>query len=94
MREFFTTTLMLCLFGYGSATAGPVQSSSPAIARLYVPQSERPFTPLRDHNPMKLATGEECPNQSGSYCSNEFPVCCLVSGEYACYAKREDCKEK
>ena len=94
MPNLFTSILVFCLIGVGSAMAGAGQSSSLLTTRLYAPAPERPYTPLPERNATKLAAGEEYPNRSGSYCSDESPVCCLVSGEYGCYAKREDCKEK
>ncbi len=42
----------------------------------------------------RIAAGQECPANSGSYCSDQFPVCCLVSGTWGCYAKLADCKER
>ncbi len=35
--------------------------------------------------------GAECPTNSGAYCSDEFPVCCLVNNQYRCFAKLSDC---
>lgn len=41
----------------------------------------------------RIAAGDECPANSGSFCSDQFPVCCRVSGTWGCYAKLADCKE-
>jgi hypothetical protein len=94
MRLLFVGLVAFSAIGLGAALAGSAEPGAVLISRLYGPDRDSPYTPIPDRKGTKLASGEECPSQSSSYCPNDFPVCCLVSGEYGCYAKREDCKEK
>jgi hypothetical protein len=100
-----TTILRSALLGAGLLPAwlvasGLVSAAEPmcaqAVTRLAsysdggnANQSKRPPAPG-----VKVAAGDECPNLSGSFCPDEAPVCCLVSGEWKCFAKLEDCKEE
>lgn len=36
------------------------------------------------------ARGQECPANSGSYCPIQFPVCCLIRGDWKCAASLQD----
>ena len=37
--------------------------------------------------------GQECPASSGTYCTDQFPICCMVRGQWGCYASLSDCHE-
>jgi hypothetical protein len=91
MRNFIAVPIVYSLVCLSPAVAGAAEATSPQISRLFNSDQEHRYTPVPGR---RLAVGDECPNLSGSYCPDEFPVCCMVSGEWGCYAKLDDCKEK
>jgi len=40
---------------------------------------------------LRLARGNECPPSSGSYCSDQFPVCCFKNNKYYCASSLSSC---
>lgn len=73
------------------ANAADRQSPLQRLSALVTTGEAKHATPV-PHT--RLAAGQECPANSGSYCSDQFPVCCMVSGTWGCYAKLADCREK
>lgn len=98
MRSPHTVVAAICL----GMLAGPAMALEPApfpaVPNLPNEQSvAAPFTPwvgadvaiLGEQD--EVGRGQECPTNSGSYCSDQFPVCCLIGNDYRCHASLADC---
>jgi hypothetical protein len=82
----------------GTATALELnRAESPAGTEIRAEPA--PFTPWSGGDLAILGErdtigrGQECPTNSGSYCSDQFPVCCLIGGDYRCHASLSDCRQ-
>jgi hypothetical protein len=42
---------------------------------------------------IRIARGDECPANSGTYCDDVNPICCYVHDQWQSFAKREDCHD-